>query len=793
MNVEQINLIYNYINKTNISLSINDFENTNNNGDTSIINKSHNYGELICLGSVINTNIYTLTKKYVEKSSENIRPKLKYLIKLIKNLCKIFKNYSFEFFLYHIYSKPGINKNLTPQEVHNIRSHFSKENNLKELRFSSKNNLKSNINNKNNTISNIDNESLELKIKNFSRLNSNLFSNHDFYGNNNNNSNFFRNDSLELEFDKNLIKNQNLNNKENLLCKEKYNTNNNFIFDISCNNVYFENNNNTINNDSLGSNIFQKNYINNEKKILKGYKYKENSAGCKSYIKKTVNKNSISEKKNLLLKNYYSKENGKQRNIDSNSNNTKNNSKVNKFSIAINMISPNETDVERSDYKNPHFIRTEEANSFINKELIDLSLLNSNHTKSVSNNNKNNDNSTYFKNKMNNDFTLNSFTETNINTVGSKKGIFHNHIKKLEDREDKFKTRLNKVKNNAFNINEKSNFEKNYFSNSKLNKNNNKFPNDLSNSGNKINLNFISSLNNSRASNINPKGFQNNNYFLKAKAELSAKSNKIKIFDDLCSVDSELVNTTEQNNFNHYSNFPNFDDNIDAKIIKTQNNLEFSNEKHNQNIRNFEEKILSSPLNEKKSSAKINKISTNDQNNNSNIKVNSKLSIPKNKLKNQEIDTKYYSAVKSFASKTTEKKARILNSDPKKNSLRKVDKNKQNLEKNSNTTYKSNCFQTSRNYNTDDISFNIKKSFNSMSKSIKNDSNNNYFNTNNSNIFVVSRDLGSRAKTDFEDSDDSDENCITNELNENLVNSNLDNNRSVYGTPTKKKVLKYYS
>jgi len=103
------------------------------------------------------------------------------------------------------------------------------------------------------------------------------------------------------------------------------------------------------------------------------------------------------------------------------------------------------------------------------------------------------------------------------------------------------------------------------------------------------------------------------------------------------------------------------------------------------------------------------------------------------------------------------------------------------------------CHQ--RGYNTDDNVFNIRNSFNSMNM------NNSTKMENNSNIFVVSRDNGSRFKTDFYDSDDSEikENSFeernnTHKKNENKGNDDGNNNDEfVFNTPTKRKILTSYS
>ncbi len=315
-------------------------------------------------------------------------------------------------------------------------------------------------------------------------------------------------------------------------------------------------------------------------------------------------------------------------------------------------------------------------------------------------------------------------------------------------------------------------------------------PNNLSISSNKLNLNFISSLNNSKISSNNKKtGFLNNNYFLKARAELSDTNNQIKIIDNTYSMDSDLNDTIDQNKL---SNYAESEQGYSNQVIPTENNLAISNGRKTLNIDSIAENIFS-PSNKNNSSMNNMRVSNNTNNSSHNFK----LLIPKNKIITPEINTQNYSSVKNPIKKandksTTEKKNPIVSSNAKKNSLKKADKNQQVIDKNFDKNNKTLSLNFNKNYNTDDVSFNIRQSINSMNRSIRNDTNIN-FNSNNSNVFVVSRDIGSRYKTDLDVSEDSDDDCNFNGINATAGNLTTDNDRSNYNTPTKKRILRYYS
>jgi len=374
-------MIYNYINKTNYDLSIQDFDNSNNPGDFTEIEKSKKYGELLCLGSTINTNIFTFTKKFIEKPNEKTKPKIKYLVKLIKNQCKIFKNYSYEFFMYHIYSKTGMNKNLSPQDMQIIKSYFLKENNLKELGFSNRNSVKNfNNNNLTSTNSNIDIESLQRKIKCTSQINSNLFTNEKFYVDNY--SYFIRNDSVEIDLVNNFNKLSNGAAQKNLADDYK---SNHKIIDISSNNIYVDNNQ-TLYSDSIQSDLIQ----NKDKNRNIYLDTRKKSIGNRIKIQSKIfeNKKYISEKKNKILNQFFTSttdDKNKINNKNKFTSNIFNNQQSNNFNLskAISIISPNDTGCEKH-----NFYKLNEANSFFNKDLIDSSLLiNSDASKSGLNNN----------------------------------------------------------------------------------------------------------------------------------------------------------------------------------------------------------------------------------------------------------------------------------------------------------------------------------------------------------------------------------------------------------------------
>jgi hypothetical protein len=98
-------------------LTKDDFKLNNNLGDGKLLkngNKILPYSNLLCLGSLLNTDIYTFN--YVndncdskDKTISNSKFKTKDIVKLIKYLCQTFPNYSPEYFIYYLYSKFGLN------------------------------------------------------------------------------------------------------------------------------------------------------------------------------------------------------------------------------------------------------------------------------------------------------------------------------------------------------------------------------------------------------------------------------------------------------------------------------------------------------------------------------------------------------------------------------------------------------------------------------------------------------------------------------------------------------------
>lgn len=1001
-------MIYNYINKTNQELNTNIFENANNAGNSVEINKSKKYGDLLCLGSFVNTNIYTFTKKFQEKAQDialsnnlqlninkginnnynknkknantknkdknkeintynhnkgnnfnnNInnstntnsynKPKVKYLVKLIKSLCKIFKNYSYEFFIYHIYSKAGMNKNLLPQEMQIIRAFFMKENNLKELDLYSKSRIsKSNgVDNKNftNTNSRIDLESLEKKLtyknkteanqKNLNNINNNNSKNKINNNPNTINSSAFKNDSVEFDLDKNLF----MNNKV-ILNQNNYNTNNNYIIDISSNN---ELTNNTIY-DSLQSDKYQHAIAADKNLIVK-----------ESNNKLIVNRNPESLKRGNSSSNANNNnEIGKVKNYITSSNKfsslefdynknlfKKNVVNQNKFSLnkisselltknpklqsaVIKFISPNseakKTDMSNfkyvKDYKNDtlesyennntkngiikNFDKNEnnnndnnnkkEGSSFFNKNLLDSSLIfNSDASKlginnysinlNLKNNNMDNTNAKNYRNNNNNlvdEFILNtnSVLQSNTKTIDN----FNNYKN----------SNNNTIKKSILSTINKSNNISNYNINSTFKKLDEKFSMRINNANitaetkakatqpvnnfnnrinsNKLNLNFLSSLgssknNNSRgllnnhsSSNL---GFLNQNYFLKAKAELTHSEKNIKIMDSNYSYDAnnlQNANDTVNENFNNNTVELNLktnqyeEDYYSTHVLNTdmnENNLAVDNRRKNLKLEDLNSSTNNNANANDKQQSASNKIPNNNINNNkinntisnigannnlkgsdnntfstlnNNLRLLSKNRIPLNKSKGTELDVNNYTSVRNSSNfnssnkvlntkednnnkvNTTDKKPLCANS--RKNLFKKVDKkdnlnnnNEKIIQNNLNKNIKNpNSFSAAcnRNFITDDI-FNLRRSFNSFNKSVKNDFNYNS-NTNNSNIFVVSRDNGSRFKTDFEDSDDSDIESNLNAISKNKHIIEHDGEGSNFNTPTKKTILRYYS
>jgi DNA-binding protein len=142
LNIKQISCILNYINKTDQVLTSELFDSANNIGDIVNVDRSDKRlicSGLLCLDSLLNTNVYSLThfqpKEPQIKVFDSIspkayltsKPKLKSLVKLIKYLVISFPSYSNEFFMYHLYSKTGISKLLSTQDLMTIKSQLSKK------------------------------------------------------------------------------------------------------------------------------------------------------------------------------------------------------------------------------------------------------------------------------------------------------------------------------------------------------------------------------------------------------------------------------------------------------------------------------------------------------------------------------------------------------------------------------------------------------------------------------------------------------------------------------------------
>jgi hypothetical protein len=140
LTMRQINFIFNYINKTDHFISSDLFTEANKIGDMVCLcntGKKLLYSGLICVDILLNTNVYTFTNfkkkehqiKIFEKISprSTFKPKIKSLVKLIKYLTNSFPSYSTEFFMYHLYSKPGVSNALAAQDLVMIKSLLSKK------------------------------------------------------------------------------------------------------------------------------------------------------------------------------------------------------------------------------------------------------------------------------------------------------------------------------------------------------------------------------------------------------------------------------------------------------------------------------------------------------------------------------------------------------------------------------------------------------------------------------------------------------------------------------------------
>lgn len=797
-------MIYNYINKSNSNLFLKDFDNANNPGDYILLEKSKTYGDLLCLGSAINTNIYAFTKKPLDKLTICPNPKIKYLIKLIKNLSKIFENYSYEFFIEYIYSKTG-NKYISSDDLNIFNQYFSKKKNNNQSELFSKNiNFKSISNNSvnKNTNSYVDTESFNIKINSVNKNENIYIVNNNLCGEN---SLFIQNnDSLELNIKK--IKEKELIEKIIHLDyyeKNKFINNRNCCIDKPCNFACCEKN---ISKD--------KNMPSIELKKIEYKKFsKISNNNCNINEKFSKNKNLIQinefqkqfcEKNNKILNEYssqiISKEN-KNKNLVPNIFNNINDKVINFTQEAKKIINHN-SNYDIIDLEDPKIIGNDENfNSFSKRNLIDSSIqLNSQYcTNSI---NINVINTIYPKNIADPNSFINSFANNVNNTIEktiTDDTVYYNLIKKSLDQN--FKIGLSKDGNfitnddNYFLNNNKSLFNKLEGENKIITRRS------LDNSTNKFNLNFIKSLKcrnqsiNKLSNSINT---FDNNQIIKTKVEISSTNKKIKISDQTYSLDSELNQTLSLNNQNLFNSIINteklLEEDYSKQIMPTDKDLSLINESKEFNINNKDETTLSQG---NLYNFNTNDFSPNVKNNlNYNLRSNNHAFIPNNKINNKELIPIYYNG-KNFINNS------FGNISESRGDLRSISKAKQNITKTNERThdvfknllYKNKNLKTSnlnKNYNTDDITSNFRLSVNSFNGSLKND-NNLQLNNNNSNIFVVSRDGGSRYKTELEDSDNSDEDFEENEINATIGNTTDGKDNSEYNTPSKAKVLKYYS
>jgi hypothetical protein len=287
LSLQSFKKIYNYINKTEQDFSLENFSQINLPGDNldlttlkpsltnqAQINKNNPYSNLLCLGSFLNTNIYTFTHhnatgnlnlanpKTLQPSpqfklnlnnpllsnptKDYLKPKIKTIVKIIKYLSATFPNYSTEFFTYHLYSRSGINSVSTPSkpmsmskkdknylqiQLTEIKSHLNKKK-LKNLEIKnsvnigSLNNLTSSKSFKTSNTSAHSTINNNIKIKNIN-INTSIKKNtiNSINSFNSINFNSFRSYQVNHNHSKTICTNPILNNKFNLKNTEpKYNS-----------------------------------------------------------------------------------------------------------------------------------------------------------------------------------------------------------------------------------------------------------------------------------------------------------------------------------------------------------------------------------------------------------------------------------------------------------------------------------------------------------------------------------------------------------------------------------------
>jgi hypothetical protein len=174
MSINEINKIFNFLNKVEHKLNKETFEFNNVIGQKISIkhnNKTFPYSDLICLGSFLNINIYSFTLDIKNPIKKNNKIKLEKLSKLTKFLIELFPNYSNDFFIYYVTKNIKKNSNLISKELKNFINKEKEKEKEKKKNFVEK---------KNNSFQsfNLNNLNLNLKLLTLNKTqNTNSFEN----------------------------------------------------------------------------------------------------------------------------------------------------------------------------------------------------------------------------------------------------------------------------------------------------------------------------------------------------------------------------------------------------------------------------------------------------------------------------------------------------------------------------------------------------------------------------------------------------------------------------------------
>ena len=329
LNLEQINQIFSYINRLQYKQyinknNINAFKDRNSYKIINNFNKSiYNYSTIFCLGTFMNTNIYSFSHIFTNDNLENDNylnnnynlsdlPSSNKIAKIIKVLMINFPDYSKQYFIDYLMKPKDKNYNLDNHDKAILQQKMSEVNSL--LMTNNKKNYKVNINKTNNVIkdiikgiptytpSSINNTVNDLnsisRSQNTSVLNifdKNLISNNRINNtntniSNNNNFNFNYNNELKCSDFLSNIKNE-LDGIANSISKTNQNSKNKNeskkIKTKSLNKIKLNNMSNTRNNNN---NIFNSNYNTNKTSFKGIYNLKEinNNNNNKINICKTI-------------------------------------------------------------------------------------------------------------------------------------------------------------------------------------------------------------------------------------------------------------------------------------------------------------------------------------------------------------------------------------------------------------------------------------------------------------------------------------------------------------------------